>query len=335
MALSEKEKELYRILYSEKLNTIQEKSLAEREKINWMPNSSETDRLKLDIERRRRFLKEILDAHVNSLIETLKKVGKNVDENDFNELYETLKIVVNSNLEDFYNHCKNHYKNNILSNLPSSIIESNIHILKNELPSLIPKALLPLSKFKIETELLNNTSPIGDYEKALKLIRNSMLAQSRNPIQLAKYDEDSYRKIISNSLNTVYEGKVFLEALNKDGKTDILLRINNRNVLIVECKIWSTRKDFQDAINQLIGRYLEWHDNKAILIIFCRNNNHTKVRSIIKEEIKKHINYVDTLEPDCENEFRFWFRHPEDKNRQLLLTVLSFKIPKNQTSKRI
>jgi hypothetical protein len=41
------------------------------------------------------------------------------------------------------------------------------------------------------------------------------------------------------------------ELFNGDGKTDILVRVDGRNVFIAECKIWNGPKNFNDAIDQL------------------------------------------------------------------------------------
>ncbi len=328
MTLSEKERELYQITRSGKLNVIRDKTLAEKGRIQWLPESTESERFHLEIQRRKQFLEETLGAYVESLIETLQKVEKNVDDNDFKEIVEELKLIVETTVKNF----SDDYKNNIFLGLPKSIIDSTIFVLKNELPSLIPTALIPLSKFKVENELLNKRPKLDDYENALEIIRTAMISQNQTPVYLAKHDEDSYRKIIGNALRIIYKGQVTFESLNKSGKTDILLKINNKNVLIAECRIWTKDEDFKGAIKQLIDRYLEWRDDKAVLIIFCRNNSLTNVLSKIKTITENWNNHKQTLKSEEENEFRFLFSHPEDNNRNLTLSVMTFKIPKNQNN---
>lgn len=43
----------------------------------------------------------------------------------------------------------------------------------------------------------------------------------------------------------------FWETFNSSGKTDILIRVENRNIFIAECKFWRGPKSFGEAIEQL------------------------------------------------------------------------------------
>src|SRR3712207_4132890 len=101
MPLSEKEKKLCQFLRTEKLKEIKKRFWAEEKKINWMPNKTEYERLQLDIKNRRQYLEDALKAYVSALIETIQKVGKNVDDAGVNELVEMLKLVVDSILKGF------------------------------------------------------------------------------------------------------------------------------------------------------------------------------------------------------------------------------------------
>ena len=56
---------------------------------------------------------------------------------------------------------------------------------------------------------------------------------------------------------------------NFQGKTDILIRFEERDILVAECKFWKA-KAFLETIDQLLS-YLSWRDTKAALIIFNRN----------------------------------------------------------------
>jgi hypothetical protein len=53
------------------------------------------------------------------------------------------------------------------------------------------------------------------------------------------------------------------------GKTDILIRIDGKNIFIAECKFWTGPKGFTETIDQLLG-YLSWRDTKAAIVMFNR-----------------------------------------------------------------
>jgi hypothetical protein len=46
------------------------------------------------------------------------------------------------------------------------------------------------------------------------------------------------------------------------GKTDILIRDNDKNIFIAECKFWGGPKLFKETIDQLLG-YTSWRDTKT------------------------------------------------------------------------
>ena len=51
-------------------------------------------------------------------------------------------------------------------------------------------------------------------------------------------------------------------AFNNLGHTDIIVREDNANLFIAECKIWHGQKQFTDAIDQLFG-YVTWRDTEV------------------------------------------------------------------------
>ena len=332
MILNDKEKRYFQALVANKLKPIQKKTIETQQQIDYNLTLDRIQRVILHEKNLKTNVSQSLDAYVQAFIKTHKKLNKKVEKSDYNDLTKTLNVLVDSSLRYF---SESHSYHPFGSQTEDLIIEKKIYILLNTLPSLISDALLPLSEFMCENELLINENIINEYERALEVIRTAMISQCQTPIQLAKHDEDSYRKIIGNALRIIYKGQVTFESLNRKGKTDILLKINNKNVLIAECKIWSKDEDFNGAINQLLDRYLEWRDDEVVLIVFCRNNSLTEVLSKIKEITEKHNKHNQTLDCAEESEFRFLFRHPEDNNRNLILSVMAFKIPKNQKLNKI
>ena len=104
----------------------------------------------------------------------------------------------------------------------------------------------------------------------------------RSPNSFASLDEESIRTHFLIQLNGHYEGSATGETFNSSGKTDILIRVDNRNVFIAECKFWDGPKSFSEAIDQLLG-YLSWRDSKCALLILNKRKNSSAVRKKMSE----------------------------------------------------
>ena len=113
---------------------------------------------------------------------------------------------------------------------------------------------------------------------------------------------------------------------NFQGKTDILIRIEGRNVFIAECKFWKGEKSFLTTVDQLLS-YLSWRDTKACIVVFNKNANFSNVLTRIAEVVPKHGNFKRDLGKSGESTFRYVFTQPNDPSRELLLTVLTFDMP--------
>jgi hypothetical protein len=61
---------------------------------------------------------------------------------------------------------------------------------------------------------------------------------------------------------------------NAAGKTDILIRAEDRSVFIAECKIWKGPATIRDALGQLLS-YLSWRDTKAALLVHYKRTLRT------------------------------------------------------------
>ncbi len=55
-------------------------------------------------------------------------------------------------------------------------------------------------------------------------------------------NEETIRDYILLILSLNFKVSVMAEAFNRNGKTDILLKYNNENIFIAECKIWHGKK---------------------------------------------------------------------------------------------
>lgn len=90
-------------------------------------------------------------------------------------------------------------------------------------------------------------------------------------------------------LNGHYEGAATGETFNYDGETDILIRVDGRNIFIAECKFWNGPKKLIDTINQLLG-YMAWRDTKTAIILFNKNKSFSEVLEKIAATAAQHPN---------------------------------------------
>jgi hypothetical protein len=127
-------------------------------------------------------------------------------------------------------------------------------------------------------------------------------------------------------LNAQYGGRASAETFNFQGKTDILIRAEGQDVFVAHCKFWGGEKQFLETIDQLL-LYLSWRDTKTAILIFNRNANFSNVVEKIGEIAPKHPCFKRDLGKTDESGFRYVFHQPNDRNRELILTVLAFDVP--------
>jgi hypothetical protein len=178
------------------------------------------------------------------------------------------------------------------------------------------------SPYKPEPELQAKT-----YEEILSTLRNMVLVMERSPQAFQKMGEEDLRTHFLVQLNGQYEGQATGETFNFNGKTDILIRINGKNIFIAECKIWHGQKALKSTIDQLLD-YLSWRDTKVAILVFNRNKELTSVLNSIPEVIEVHQNFKRMIDHNVETEFKFILHSNVDKNRELIVTLLVFDLPK-------
>jgi hypothetical protein len=167
------------------------------------------------------------------------------------------------------------------------------------------------------------------YEDILNFIWNMAMMFERSPSQFIKVKEEGLRMHILLHLNGAYEGKATGETFNGDGRTDILLRDNGKNIFIGECKFWGGAKVFRETIDQLLG-YTTWRDAKTAIILFNRSKtlSTSNILKQIPEIAEKHPHFRNN---DSANQplgrLRFTFTQKNDPSRHILMTVLVFDVP--------
>jgi len=170
------------------------------------------------------------------------------------------------------------------------------------------------------------TLEIAEYEHILEIMSNMVHVIERSPEAFKGMREEDLRQHFLVQLNGQYEGQATGETFNFQGKTDILIRAEGRNIFIAECKFWKGPESCREAIDQLLG-YASWRDTKVALLIFNRDRQLSGVLQKIPDVFKAHPNFKRQLEYRSETGFRFVLHHRDDKDRELIVTLLIFEVP--------
>lgn len=165
-----------------------------------------------------------------------------------------------------------------------------------------------------------------DYEKILGVIQKTGQMMEKSPLSFRSMGEEQLRDQFLGALNSHYEGGVSSESFNFTGKTDILVRVKDKNLFIAECKIWRGPGIVTEAINQLLG-YTTWRDTKTAILLFNRNRNLSMVLEKIIDIVSKHPKFKRFLGCSAETVFRFVLEHRDDPNREMYLSILIFEMP--------
>ena len=189
----------------------------------------------------------------------------------------------------------------------------------------VPKVeqIRPQGAFKPEPALSSE-----DYQEILRIMKNMVQVMELSPHAFSDMGEEDLRFHFLVQLNGAFQGQATGETFNFQGKTDILIRVDGKNIFIGECKFWKGEKAFLATLDQLLS-YLGWRDTKTAVIIFNRNADFTAVLSKIAEAVPTHPNFKRDLGKSDESTFRYVFAQPNDANREIILTVMAFDIPTN------
>lgn len=165
----------------------------------------------------------------------------------------------------------------------------------------------------------------ADYQGILQIIEGMTFVMERSPSTFTKMPEEVLRDHYLVQLNNQY-GNASGETFNGQGKTDILVNDQGKNVFIAECKIWHGPKTATEAIDQLLS-YLTWRDTKSALIMFNRNKDFSKVLESLWATILEHPNCKRRPSQEGNSRMRYTFASKSDANREIHLTVMAFDMP--------
>ncbi len=168
-----------------------------------------------------------------------------------------------------------------------------------------------------------------EYQHILEILRSMSLVIERNPSSFTSLDEESIRDHFLLQLNGHYEGGATGETFNASGKTDILIREENKNVFIAECKFWHGQKAFGEAVDQLLG-YLTWRDSKCALLIFNRTKDSNAIRQKMHEAMEALPEHRKTVSHEPNGESRYVLVKDSEPGKEIIVTTQLYDIPINE-----
>jgi hypothetical protein len=218
-------------------------------------------------------------------------------------------------------------KNNFLSSLEVPIkVSSNM-------PGTYAIPTLPLPKIIINkpivTEIGYKPDPSLDqtiYQQILQIIFDVGKTFERLPSTYMNKTEEEIRDLFLLYLAPRFEGSATGETFNKTGKTDILIRYQNSNAFIAECKFWNGKTNYLKTITQLLG-YLTWRDSKAAVIVFVKNKDFSSVIQTVENVTSEHSNYLRYNKKVYESWINYTFHINGDRNREVKLAVILLHVP--------
>jgi len=264
-------------------------------------------------------IKEIYNRNIINLTKHIEWV--NNDLSGFNKrLKDSIKLLINQRKEKLT-------KNISLVNKLGYPLRRREIIPQTYTVPTVKKKIIP----SLPTIKNNNVPPepeldLSNYEDILATITNMSLMMERSPKTFSRLKEEEIRDHFLMVLNSQFEGAVTGETFNYEGKTDILIREKNKNIFIAECKFWKGEKVLLETVTQLLG-YLSWRDTKTAILVFNKNKDFTNVLKQVPEIVKSHPYYIKQISYNNETVFRYIFHHKDDKEKELVLTILLFNIP--------
>ncbi len=168
---------------------------------------------------------------------------------------------------------------------------------------------------------------LADYDQILEVIQSMVKVFERSPSVFKSMKEEDLRTILLVALNGVFKGNATGETFNGIGDTDILIRVNDTNIFMAECLIWSGPEHFRKKLTDQLFNYATWRDTKLAAIVFNRNKDFSSVVQKMSETAAALANKVTSLPYSFSTGCRHRLRREKDTQQQLVLTCLAFDVP--------
>lgn len=240
------------------------------------------------------------------------------------QIKEIAKERINYRLENYKKICK------MNSTLKYKINRNPEAPLTYKVPNIIKKVKFQKPKADLKTIMSEPEIEQKEYDNIIEVCSSMAKVMERSPRDFANMNEETIRSHFLVQLNGQYEGQATGETFNSNGKTDILIRSENQNVFIAECKFWKGKKGYLSTIDQLLG-YVTYRDTKTAVFMFVKNKNFTEAFKQMQEVIKEHHNFVRFIEsytpPKGSSAFRCKFKNQNDEEKHFYITIMAFCIP--------
>jgi hypothetical protein len=164
------------------------------------------------------------------------------------------------------------------------------------------------------------------YRHILTIIHDMLRVMERHPSLYADRGEEALRDHLLLYLTPRFDWEAVGEAFNAAGKTDILVRHQNSNLFVAECKFWAGEKAHLGAIDQLL-EYLTWRDSKAALVVFVRNADFSAVLAKAQAATAKHSCCLSVVGRPDEAWANYRFHTLGDPNREVKLALMLCHVP--------
>lgn len=165
------------------------------------------------------------------------------------------------------------------------------------------------------------------YQDIIRVIQDAGRNFERLPSVYAKKGEEDLRDHLIFVLEPHFaSASTTGETFNKEGKTDILVRYDKKNVFVGECKFWNGDKVHTQTINQILS-YLTFRDSKAAIIYFVRQMGMSPVLTTIETNTPSHPCFVSFNGKVEDTWFSYKFHLPGDTGRSVQLAIMCFHIP--------
>lgn len=199
---------------------------------------------------------------LNCLYE-LKQIEESYEENKGLQLFDNdyKKIYINKLKEASYNFCINIKK----VNLSFNVYNDNICAKNTEFCNLIIRAIHQMKSHR------------PDY------VRNYMTNSS------IALQEENFRDSIGLFFSAIFGGSS--EEWRKEGRTDLIIKMNDNGQKIIEFKIWG-RNDYKEVVQQVTERYLTEFDSDGY-IIMVNGNKKSITDKYIEYITNENAGYID------------------------------------------
>lgn len=276
-------------------------------------------------------ISEVESWNINEIVKTridcIKTYLSYID-SDLKEFNKAIKEIAKEHVIYKINNYKKICKMN--STLTYKINRNLNAPLTYKVPNVTKKIKFQKPKADLKTIIPEPEIEQKEYDNIIEICSNMAKVMERSPRDFANMKEETIRSHFLVQLNGQYEGQATGETFNSSGKTDILIRNDNQNVFIAECKFWKGKKGYLSTIDQLL-RYVTYRDTKTAVFMFVRNKNFTEIFQQMKEVVTEHSNFVRFIDffvpPKGSSAFRCEFKNQNDEEKHFYITIMAFCIP--------